>query len=258
MNKETLIALLTLVGTAAAFLLGLFQWIDTRRHEEQQRRFEQFHRAFEWVAGRTATGQLLVDTQQAMAVYELGLFPEYRDMSLPIIEYYLEKTAAESDGSLFRRALLVTKHRLVDDVKKISAHERPNYDPYEVIRLFAEKRVKELQIPAKESYDGFVLNYEFDFVSDSQLPGQGHQGASEEIVSIAEPMLATEFKRRGPDSIAGFFAEHLPPGYRPGKICFRIIFDHHGEIVYLQHISGQAIGPDGKPRPVERVLRSGE
>ena len=100
------------IGAAIGFLVGLYQWADTRRRDLEQKRFEQFHRAFEWVAGRTATGQSLVDTQQAMAIYELTHFPEYKDISVPILNYYLERSTSEADSSLFRQALLHAKAKL--------------------------------------------------------------------------------------------------------------------------------------------------
>ena len=112
MDLDIVIKLSTVFGTAVVFVVGVYQWADARRRDIQQRRFEQFHRAFEWVAGRTATGQLLVDTQQAMAIYELTNFPEYKEISLPIIDYYLERSAEESDENLFRRALLHSKKNL--------------------------------------------------------------------------------------------------------------------------------------------------
>ena len=69
---------------------------------------------FEWVGGKTADGTLLVDTQQAAAVYELSRFPEYKALTLPIIDYYLGATATEPDESLFRAALLYTQEELSD------------------------------------------------------------------------------------------------------------------------------------------------
>lgn len=102
----------TPIGAAIAFLVGLYQWADARRRDIEQKRFEQFHRAFEWIAGRTASGQLLVDTQQAMAIYELTHFPEYKDISVPILNYYLERTTGEDNSNLFRGALLHAKAKL--------------------------------------------------------------------------------------------------------------------------------------------------
>lgn len=112
MDLDTLLKWGTPIGAAIVFLVGLYQWADARRRDIEQKRFEQFHRAFEWVAGRTATGQSLVDTQQAMAIYELTHFPEYKDISVPILNYYLEQSAGKSDSSLFRRALLHAKAKL--------------------------------------------------------------------------------------------------------------------------------------------------
>ena len=112
MDLENLLKWGTPIGAAIVFLVGLYQWADARRREIEQKRFEQFHRAFEWVAGRTATGQLLVDTQQAMAIYELTHFPEYKDISVPILNYYLERSAGENDSGLFRQALLHAKSQL--------------------------------------------------------------------------------------------------------------------------------------------------
>jgi hypothetical protein len=112
MDLDTLFKLGTPIGAVIVFLVGLYQWADARRREIEQKRFEQFHRAFEWVAGQTAAGQPLVDTQQAMAIYELTHFPEYKDISIPILNYYLERSASEEDSSLFRQALLHAKMKL--------------------------------------------------------------------------------------------------------------------------------------------------
>lgn len=102
----------TAIGSVVAFLFAAWQYIDTRRQENRNQRFEQFHRVFEWVIGRTTEGEPLVDTQQALAIYELGEFPEYREISLPIIKHYLKTTAGEPDDSLFRAALLAAAARL--------------------------------------------------------------------------------------------------------------------------------------------------
>ncbi len=112
MDIDILLKWGTPVGAVIVFLVGVYQWADARRTETAQKRFEQFHRAFEWVAGRTATGQLLVDTQQAMAIYELTHFPEYKDISIPIIDYYLEQSAGHDNSGLFRKALLHAKAKL--------------------------------------------------------------------------------------------------------------------------------------------------
>jgi len=111
-HHKEIIAFLAIIGGCISFIVGMYKWIDIRRREEKHRRFEQFHKIFEWVAGRTANGNDLVNTQQAMAVYELSEFPEYKHLSLPILDYYITESSKESDDSLFRKALLETKLRL--------------------------------------------------------------------------------------------------------------------------------------------------
>ena len=103
---------LTALGAILAFCFSAYQYFDTKKMEERSKRFDQFHRVFEWVAGRTADGHNLIDTQQAMAVYELTEFPEYSSVSLPIIQYYLDQTSNDPDDSLFRGALLYAKSKL--------------------------------------------------------------------------------------------------------------------------------------------------
>ncbi len=105
----------TYLGSIIPFCFAVFKYLTTQKEIVRNKRFEQFHKIFEWVAGRTADGKELVDTQQAMAVYQLAEFKEYKNMSLPIIEYYLLKTQTESDTNLFRAALLSTKRKLSGD-----------------------------------------------------------------------------------------------------------------------------------------------
>lgn len=70
-------------------------------------------KVFSWLAGRTPEGSLLVDTQQAMAAYELGEFPEYSHISLPILRYYLERLASKPEETpLLKPALLWSEARL--------------------------------------------------------------------------------------------------------------------------------------------------
>jgi len=110
--SKQLLPYLTVLGSVAAFCFTIFKYLHTQRINAKNKRFEQFNKIFEWVAGRTADGRLLVDTQQAMAVYQLSEFEEYKDISLPIIEYYLTQTANEPDNSLFRASLLYSKEKL--------------------------------------------------------------------------------------------------------------------------------------------------
>ena len=103
---------LTVFGSVSAFCFTVFKYLHSQRQVSRDKRFEQFHKIFEWVAGRTADGKILVDTQQAMAVYQLSEFSEYKDMSLPIIDYYLKQSVEDENESLFRSALLFSQTKL--------------------------------------------------------------------------------------------------------------------------------------------------
>jgi hypothetical protein len=104
--------LLTVLGSVVAFLFSALKYIDTRKFESQTKRFEQFRLVCGWVAGRSESGESLVDVQQAIAVYQLGEFPEYRAISLPIIDYYLEQMANKPPTDLFKKALIAVRTTL--------------------------------------------------------------------------------------------------------------------------------------------------
>jgi hypothetical protein len=105
---------LTILGSVAAFLFGVWKYLDTRKAETKNKRFEQFRQVFIWFSGRDEKGEVLTAVQQAVATYQLTEFPEYKDMSLPIIEHLIVATKDENPASLFRAALLdvqATLHR---------------------------------------------------------------------------------------------------------------------------------------------------
>ncbi len=103
---------IALLGSAIAFLFGVWKYLDSRKLEARNRRFEQFRQVFIWFAGRDENGQVLTAVQQAVATYQLAEFPEYKHMSLPVIDHLLQVTASESPPSLFRQALQDVRQRL--------------------------------------------------------------------------------------------------------------------------------------------------
>ncbi|MER0509632.1 hypothetical protein ABR850_09350 [Aeromonas veronii] len=102
---------LTLLGGPIAFIFGAWKYLDTRNREAANKRFEQFRQVSVWFAGRDENG-VLTEVQQAIATYQLAEFPEYKSMSLPIIEHMIEQTKDEHPQSLLRKALLDVRHRL--------------------------------------------------------------------------------------------------------------------------------------------------
>jgi hypothetical protein len=103
---------LSIIGSALAFLFGVWKYLDTRKLEAKNKRFEQFRQVFIWFAGRDENGQVLTAVQQAVATYQLAEFPEYKHLSLPVIDHLLQVTASESPPSLFRQALQQVKQQL--------------------------------------------------------------------------------------------------------------------------------------------------
>lgn len=106
------LAPLTALGSVVAFLFGVWKYLDTKKLEARNKRFEQFRQVFIWFAGRDEKGQELTAVQQTIATYQLAEFPEYKSMSLPIIEHLIEQTKDEQPSSLFRKALLDVQQRL--------------------------------------------------------------------------------------------------------------------------------------------------
>lgn len=106
------LSLIAILGSAIAFLFGVWKYLDTRKLEAKNRRFDQFRQVFVWFAGRDEKGQPLTAVQQAIATYQLAEFPEYKHMSLPVIDHLLQVTASESPPSLFRQALQEVRQRL--------------------------------------------------------------------------------------------------------------------------------------------------
>jgi hypothetical protein len=103
---------LTAFGSVVAFLFGVWKYLDTRKLEARNKRFDQFRQVFIWFSGRDEQGKILTEVQQAVATYQLSEFPEYKEMSLPIIQHLLEKTKSEDPPSLFRDALLKVQEQL--------------------------------------------------------------------------------------------------------------------------------------------------
>lgn len=98
----------TMVGLLG-FFFSAWKYFDTRKFEAKNVRFSQFRQTFIWFAGRTEEGQLLTAVQQAIATYQLMEFPEFKAMSLPIIEHLLGE---KENPPLLQDALQEAKNQL--------------------------------------------------------------------------------------------------------------------------------------------------
>jgi hypothetical protein len=108
----SILQFLTVIGSVAAFLFSTLKYLDTRKFESKTKRFEQYRLVCGWLAGRTESGVVLVDIHQAIAAYQLAEFPEYKWISLPMIDYYLERTANDPPTDVFKKALIAVRTKL--------------------------------------------------------------------------------------------------------------------------------------------------
>ncbi len=83
----------------AAVIFAAWKYLDTKKAEEKNKRFEQFRQIVIWVSGYTEAGQRLNTVHQAIAVYQLPEFPEYAPISLKVIDYFLELGGREPSTS---------------------------------------------------------------------------------------------------------------------------------------------------------------
>jgi len=85
---ETLkyVSLVTICGTAISFVVGLFKWIDQRNREQEQKRYEAFHRMVCITSGVDDTGKTVKMVQQIAAIYKLQAYKQYAFASIPVLE----------------------------------------------------------------------------------------------------------------------------------------------------------------------------
>lgn len=104
---------LAILGSSLVFLFGVWKYLDARKMEARNKRFDQFRQVSVWFSGRDENGKALTAVQQTIATYQLAEFPEYKHMSLPIIEHLMETTPTEPSTVLFHQALRDVQKRLV-------------------------------------------------------------------------------------------------------------------------------------------------
>lgn len=104
---------LAILGSSLVFLFGVWKYLDTRKMEARNKRFDQFRQVSVWFSGRDENGNVLTAVQQTIATYQLAEFPEYKHMSLPIIEHMMETTPKDPSTVLFHQALQDVKNKFV-------------------------------------------------------------------------------------------------------------------------------------------------
>ncbi|MFM5744692.1 hypothetical protein ACET6W_18585 [Aeromonas veronii] len=74
------------IGTAIAFVIGLFRWIDQRSREQEQRTYEAFHKMICLASGTDESGRTIKMAQQIAAIYQLQRYKQYAFASIPVLK----------------------------------------------------------------------------------------------------------------------------------------------------------------------------
>ena len=151
------------------------------------------------------------------------------------------------------------RENLRDNGHSDRRYDRPETgDALSLLETAIEEELRSLDYAVEATYDGYVMNYVYSFIQDGALRQShhfGHQGAPDAIVAPNEALLEAALRRRGDDAIFRSLAKTLPEGYSVEWLYLRVIFDHQGQFDMLQGIHANVIGPDGRDRPLARVLR---
>lgn len=80
------LSLFTFIGSAISFSIGLFKWIDQRNREQDQKRYEAFHKMVCLASGVDETGRGIKMVQQIAAIYQLQAYKQYAFASIPVLK----------------------------------------------------------------------------------------------------------------------------------------------------------------------------
>ena len=97
----------TLCGTAIAFIVGLFKWIDQRKREQDQKHYEAFHRMVCLASGTDENGRTVKWPQQLAAIYQLQAYKKYAFASVPVLKA-MQSDTSNVGAEHLREALATT------------------------------------------------------------------------------------------------------------------------------------------------------
>jgi hypothetical protein len=105
------VSLITVAGAAISFAIGFWKYLDQRRREERNKRFELFHNLMGRVSAEAETSMnKLPLTQQLAAIYELQHFEDNAYASVPILKHLREVFSDAKDPRAFRSFTQLTRH----------------------------------------------------------------------------------------------------------------------------------------------------
>jgi hypothetical protein len=105
--------LITICGTAIAFVAGFFKWIDQRSREQEQKLYEAFHKMVCIASGINEAGNTVKMSQQIAAIYQLQAYKQYAFASIPVLELMQFDYATQEDS---RKDFIITALRKTFEV----------------------------------------------------------------------------------------------------------------------------------------------
>lgn len=112
------VPVLTIVGVAISFAIGLFQWLDQRRREQEQKTYEAFHKMVCLASGVDENGRVIKMSQQLAAVYQLQLYKKYSFASIPVLrlmQFEYQNHQGDSRSAHMDKAISETIELLLRD-----------------------------------------------------------------------------------------------------------------------------------------------
>ena len=111
------IPLVTILGALIASIIGMFKWLDQRKREQEDKRFQAFHKMVLLASGVDEQGKTVKITQVVAAVYQLQKYRQYAFAAIPILEFMKAEYGSMSDlGS--RRDLVL--NAIEETINKLS------------------------------------------------------------------------------------------------------------------------------------------
>ena len=106
---------ITLILTAIAGIFKFWQYVDIKRSEWRQKNFENFHRLIKELVQSDTPGEDIKLDRQIAVVYELRNFSKYFDISIRILEGWLDREKKDplkqkNFGRLYKEMELTIKY----------------------------------------------------------------------------------------------------------------------------------------------------
>ena len=107
---------LVALGTAVAFVWSVWQYVDQRRRESNNRQFEAYHKLVKELVSPDPGSEVMWIQRQAAVIFELRHFPRYYEFTERLLKGLREKW--RSDAEFHWPMLLEEIDRTLEHIRK--------------------------------------------------------------------------------------------------------------------------------------------